>query len=232
MRQLWRRRTGIHVGVAATVAACSLVAFASPASAHANIVNGTTNCGSPTGATYQVTWTISNDWNLPETALVVAATGGTATVTPTSLTIPASGDGSGGAGLPPYASVTFVQTLDDSVAGSINVLVSSTYSDGYVTSNWSQVQAPTNCAPSAPSTIVPSTTSPSVAPTPAAPTPVIAAATSPTVPSQALAAAPAAIVQKIARSSGGAIKRPTLLATKLAPSKAESPITKVATFTG
>lgn len=237
--QQWQRRSGVHVGVAATIAAFSLVALASPASAHANIVSGTTSCGSPTGTSYQVIWKISNDWNLPETAHVVAATGGAATVSPTSLRIPASGNGSGSAGQLPYASVTLVQTLPDSVSGSINLNVTSTYSDDYATSDWGQVEAPTSCAPSAPTTTippitVPSTTLPatSAASASTAPTPAIATATSPTtVPPKALAATPAPVVHKIARSNKGA-KRPTLLASKLPPSKPVVPITKAATFTG
>ena len=233
-RQRWQRSSGVHVGVAATIAAFSLVALASPASAHANIVSGTTTCGPATGSSYQVTWRISNDWNLPETAHVIAATGGIATVSPTSLRISASGNGSGGDGQGPFASATLVQTLADSVSGSISVKVSSTYSDDYMTSNWGEVEAPTNCAPSVPTTTVPTTTVPSssAASAPTALTPVIAAATSPTtVPPQALAVATAPPVHKIAPSNNGG-KRPILLANKLPRSKPVVPITKAATFTG
>jgi hypothetical protein len=223
------RRGGIHLGVAATLAAFALVALSPAAFAHANIVSGTTSCGAPTSDGYQVNWSVTNDWNLPETARVTFATDGLGTLDLTSLQIPASGNGSGGAGQLPYASVTVVQTLSDSVTGSISVKVASTYSDGYTTTNSGQVAAPTDCATSVPTTTVP--------PPPPIPTPVIAAAVSPTtVPTTIPAAVPVTTVpaptaNKIANSTDSG-KRPTLLANALPPSKPVVPITKAATFTG
>jgi hypothetical protein len=244
--QRWQRRNGIHVGVAATITAFSLVALASPASAHSNIVSGTTSCALPNGTSYQVTWRISNDWNLPETVKVIAATGGAATVSPLSLTIAASGNGSGGAGHLPFASVTLVQTLPDPISGSIDVKVTGTYSDAYTTSNWGEVEAPTNCAPSVPTTTLPGvnvlpTTGPATAAASATtgPAPVIAASTSQAaVPPLALAATPAPILRKVGRSNKGATRptvsagKPVLLANKLPASKPVTPVLKAATFTG
>jgi len=210
------------------VTAFTLVALSPAAFAHANIISGIASCGSPTSTSYQVTWSVTNDWNLPETAQVTAATGGLSTLSLTSLRIQASGNGSGGAGQLPYESVTVVQTLSDSVTGSISVQVASTYSDGYTTSDLGQIAAPTDCAPTVPTTTVPTTT----VPPPTSPTPAIAAATSPTtIPAAAQVGTAAAPPKKIARSTNGA-KRPTLSAGALPPSKPVVPITKAATFTG
>jgi hypothetical protein len=228
----WHRRRGLHLGVAASIAAFTLVVLSPAAFAHANLISGITSCGSPTSASYQVTWTVANDWNLPETARVTAATGGLGTLSVTSLGIAASGNGSGGDGHLPYASVTLVQTLPDSVTGSISVNVASRYSDGYTTSNVGQLSAPTDCAPTVstvPTTTVPTTTVP---PAVINATPVIAAAVSPTtIPATPVAAPPAPTKNKIARSSNSG-KRPTLLAGALSPAKPVVPITKAATFTG
>jgi hypothetical protein len=226
----WWRRRGIHLGVAASIAAFTLVALSPAAFAHANIVSGVTSCGSPTGSGFQVTWSVSNDWNLPETAQVTAATGGLGTLSQTSLEIAASGNGAGGAGDLPYASVTVVQTLPDSMTGSISVNVASTYSDGYTTNNLGQIAAPTDCAATVPATTAPATTVPAP---PTSPTPAIAAAVSPTtIPTAAPVTKPAAPTTKKTAPSTHLAKRPTLLAGALPPSKPVVPITKAATFTG
>jgi hypothetical protein len=207
------------------ITAFGLVALSPAAFAHANIISGITSCGPPTSGTYQVTWSVTNDWNLPEIAHVTAASGGLGTLNLTSVGIPASGNGSGGAGQLPYASVTVVQTLWDSETGPISLNVASTYSDGYTTSNSGQVASPTDCAPTVPTT--------TVATPPPSPTPVIAAAVSPaTIPAAApTTTVPAPTQNKIARS-GTSAKRPTLLANALPRSKPVVPITKAATFTG
>jgi hypothetical protein len=224
------RRGGLHLGAAAMITAFGLVALSPAAFAHSNIISGITSCGAPTSGTYQVTWSVTNDWNLPETAHVTAASGGLGTLDLTSVKIPASGNGSGGAGQLPYASVTVVQTLWDSETGSISLNVASTYSDGYTTANSGQVASPTDCAPAVPVTTVPTTTVPTPPPSP---TPVIAAAISPaTIPAAApVATVPAPTQNKIARS-GTSAKRPTLLANSLPRAKPVVPITKAATFTG
>jgi hypothetical protein len=225
-----RLRGGIQVGAALTIAACTLVALSPAAFAHANIISGIASCGPPTGTSFQITWSVTNDWNLPETA-EVSATGGVGTLSAASLEIPASGNGSGGAGQLPYATVTTIQTLPNSVTGPISVNVSSRYSDGYRTSNIGQVAAPIDCAVTVPTTTVPTI----VPPPPTAAAPAIAAAISPTtLPSATTvmaASAPVPTENKVSRSSSSA-NRPTLLANKLPPSKPVVPITKAATFTG
>lgn len=235
MHPSWQwQRSGIRLGVAATVAALGLVASATPALAHANIVTATTSCPTVAGADYQISWTVANDWNLPETARVTYATGGRSTLTQTSFPIPASGNGSGGTGQYPYQSATIVQTLPQSVSGTVFLNVSGTYSDNYATSNSGQVTAPTNC-PSAPAV------TPTTIPAPAPVVPAIAATVSPTtIPPAAttimpaattIAAAPPTKKLKIGHSTKGA-KRPTLLASTLPTAKPHVPVTKAATFTG
>jgi hypothetical protein len=228
------RRSGIRMGVAATAATFGLVAMASPALAHANIVTGTSTCPTVAGGDYQITWNVTNDWNLPERARVTYVTGGVTTLSQASFMISASGNGSGGAGHMPYASVTVVQTLPQSVSGTISLNVSSTYSDNYATSNSGEITAPTNCPPAVAPT-------PTTIPAPAPVAPATAALVSPTtIPAAVPSAAPAATTiaatpptkkLKIGRSTTGA-KRPTLLASSLPPAKPHAPITKAATFTG
>jgi hypothetical protein len=223
------------MGVAATVATFGLVAVASPVLAHSNIITGTASCSTLAGVVdYEVTWTVTNNWNLPERARVTYATGGVTTLSQASFMIPASGNGAGGAGDMPYASVTVVQTLPQSVSGTIFLDVSSTYSDNYATSNSAEITAPTNC----PSALA---TAPTTIPAPAPVGPATAALVSPaTIPAAAasvapttttIPAAPPAKKLKIGRSTNGA-KRPTLLASTLPPAKPHAPITKAATFTG
>ena len=228
-RLLASRRSGIRIGVAATVAALSLMAVASPAFAHENFVTGTTSCATVPGTGYQVSWTITNDWNLSETANVTAATGGIATLSQPSVSIPASGNGSGGAGEMPYASVTIVQTLPPTVSGMIYLKVSSTFSDYFQTSNFGEVAAPTNCPVPTP------TTDPTEAAAPA-----IAALVSPTTVPTTVPSSPApSTIPTNAPPSGNktansttAATRPTLLNNVLPPAKPRVPIIKAATFTG
>jgi hypothetical protein len=226
------QRNGVYLGAALSVATLGLVATATPALAHANIIAGTSSCSTVPGADYQVTWTISNDWNLPETGHVTYATGGGATLSQTSVAIPPSGNGSGGSGQMPYQSVTVVQTLPQSVTGAIFLNTSSTYSDNYVTSNSGEITAPTNCPPALPPTTIP----------PPAPVgPATAALVSPTTipvvvpsvapPTTTIPTSPPATKLRVGNSINGA-KRPTLLASTLPPSKPHAPIIKAASFTG
>jgi hypothetical protein len=226
------RRDGIRLGGAAAVATLALVVVASPVLAHANIISGTSSCSTLAGAVDdQVTWTISNNWNLPENARVTYATGGVTTLSQASFMIPASGNGSGGAGQMPYASVTVEQTLPQPVSGSIFFDVSSVYSDGFATSNSGEIAAPTNCASAL--------ATPPTIPPPASVSPATAALVSPTtIPVAALGVAPPTTTppvtlsaKKLNHSTNGA-KRPTLLASKLPPAKPQVPVTKAATFTG
>jgi hypothetical protein len=224
------RGRGIRVGVAVTIAAFSLAMIASPAFAHADIVSGTTGCGSSSGTSYEIIWSVANDWNLPET-VEATATSGAATLSDTSFEIPASGNGFGGAGQLPYESVIVVQSLPDSVTGPISLTVAGRYQDGYTTSNSGEVAAPTNCARTAPTPTVP-TTLPVVPSTSATPAPVGASPPPTTAPpASSVPSPPAPKVKKVARSKKG-LKRPTLLANSLPNAKPTAPISKAAAFTG
>jgi hypothetical protein len=233
MHPQWRRN-GAYVGIAVTVAALGLVVSATPALAHANVVTATTSCPTVAGADYQVTWTVANDWNLPETAHVSYATGGSNSLSQTTLAIPASGNGTGGTGQLPYKSVSVVQTLPQSLTGTLFFNVSGTYSDSYATSNSGQITAPTNCPP-----VVTPTPTTIAGPAPVAPAnaalvspttiPATPAAVSP--PTTIAATPPPAKKLKIGHSANG-LKRPTLLASTLPPAKPHVPITKAANFTG
>jgi hypothetical protein len=213
-----------------TVATLGLVASATPALAHSNISTATSSCPTVAGANYQITWSVSNDWNLPETAHVTYATGGGTTLSETSFAIAASGNGDGGTGQLPYQSVSIVQMVPQSVSGTVFLDVSSTYSDNYEVSNSGEITAPTNCPPVVPTTV------PAAAPV----VPVIAASVSPaTIPPAASVIAPTTTIPtsppatnlKVANSTNGA-KRPTLLASSLRPSKPQVPVVKAASFTG
>jgi hypothetical protein len=225
-----RHRNGIYLGVAVSLAALGIVVSATPALAHANIITGTSTCSTTAGADYQITWTVANDWNLPETASVTYATGGNSTLSETSFTIPASGNGTGGAGQLPYQSVTVIQTLPQSVSGAISLDVSGTYSDSYETSDSGGITAPTNCPPASP----PTTTTTVPAPAPGA-----AASASPTtipvvVPSvvPTTTTIPTPPPTKKIRVAAKSAKRPTVLSSALPAAKPHAPITKAATFTG
>jgi hypothetical protein len=231
IRSLTRRhRNGIYLGVTVTLAALGIVASATPALAHANIITGTSSCSTAAGADYQIAWTVANDWNLPETASVTSATGGSNTLSQTSFTIPASGNGTGGAGQLPYQSVTVIQTLPQSVSGTIVLEVNGTYSDSYETSNSGGITAPTNCPPASP----PTTTTTVPAPAPLAPVPTSPTTTPAVVPSVAATTTtiptppPTKKISVAARST----KRPTVSASALPAAKPHVPITKAATFTG
>jgi hypothetical protein len=227
-----RHRNGIYLGAALTLAAVGIVVSATPALAHANIITGTSSCSTTAGADYQITWTVANDWNLPETASVTYATGGSNTLSQTSFTIPASGNGTGGAGQLPYQSVTVVQTLPQSVSGTIVLNVNGTYADSYETSNSGGITAPTNCPPSSPTpttTTVPAPTP--VAPASASPTtiPVVVPGVAPTTTTTTIPTPPPAKKIRVAAKSS---KRPTVSASALPAAKPHAPITKAATFTG
>jgi hypothetical protein len=224
-----RHRNGIYLGVAVTLAALGIVVSATPALAHANIITGTSSCSTAAGADYQITWTVANDWNLPETVSVTYATGGSDTLSQTSFTIPASGNGTGGAGQLPYQSVTVIQTLPQSVSGTIILDVSGTYTDSYEASNSGGTTAPTNCPPPSPTT----TTTTVPAPAPVAPPP----ASTTTIPAVVPSVAPTTTIPtppptKTIKVAAKSTKRPTVTASALPAAKPHVPITKAATFTG
>jgi hypothetical protein len=226
------QRSGVRLGVAGAVAALGLVATATPALAHANIVTATTSCPTVAGGDYQVTWTVANDWNLPETVQVDYVTGGTSTLAEGSFSIAASGNGTGGTGQLPYQSTSVVQSLPQTVTGTLFFRVSGTYSDDYAASNVGQITAPTDC----PAIAAPT---PTTIASPAPVTPVIAATVSPTtIPTVTPPVTPATTITSAAppvkkfKVGQNGLKRPTLLASSLPPAKPTTPVTKAATFTG
>jgi hypothetical protein len=245
------RRRRLHrtagLGLLIAVTATGLLGFGTAASAHANIVSGAVSCASPLGSGYQVVWTVSNDWNLSETAQVVAATGGLSSLSALSLSIPASGNGGGGNGLEPYAAVTTVQSLPASASGAIVINVASVYADGFTTVDAGEINLPGNCsAPSTTTTTTTTTTEVTTTTVPAAvSTTTLAAlpATSPQVPSTTVANVELGAngvttpVQPVVAAAHGLAptKRPphpTLRANQLGAAKPATPIVEQASFTG
>jgi hypothetical protein len=132
-----RGRTGRHAsylrrvvkgGLASAVAIVGLVAFATPAFGHDNIVNATASCASPAGSGYTIVWTLQNDFNATETGSVTSVTGGLSTLSSTTFSIAASPG-------QPYSSTTLTQTLPPSASGPITINISSTWSDSFSTTD-------------------------------------------------------------------------------------------------
>ena len=121
-------RRVVQGGLASAVAVVGLVAFATPAFAHDNIVSATANCASPAGSGYTVVWTVQNDYNATETGSVTSVTGGLSTLSSTTFSIAASPG-------QPYSSTTVTQTLPPSASGPITIDISSTWSDSYSTTD-------------------------------------------------------------------------------------------------
>ena len=115
-------------GLASAVAVVGLVAFATPAFAHDNIVSATASCASPAGSGYTIDWTVQNDYNATETGSVTSVTGGLSTLSSTTFSIAASPG-------QPYASTTVAQTLPPTASGLITIDISSTWSDSYSTTD-------------------------------------------------------------------------------------------------
>jgi hypothetical protein len=115
-------------GLASALAVVGLVAFATPAFAHDNLVNATASCANPAGSGYTIVWTIQNDFNATETGSVTSVTGGLATLSSTAFSIAASPG-------QPYSSTTVTQTLPPSASGLITIDISSTWSDSFSTTD-------------------------------------------------------------------------------------------------
>jgi hypothetical protein len=246
--------TNLGLGGAITVA--GVLGFGTAAYAHANIVSGVVTCASPLGSGYQVAWTVSNDWNLSETAQVVSVTGGVASLSAFSLAIPASGNGAGGKGSLPYASTTLRQSLPGSASGAIVIDVSSVYADHFTTTNAGEVNLPTSCSPPAAMTpAVTTTTIPAVVTTTTvvAPPAAVPQVPSTTVPNTdtALPQVPSTTVPNIDVETSAASNplqpaelavrgestakrplRPTLLANEITVAKPAKPIVEQAALTG
>jgi hypothetical protein len=112
------------------------------ASAHDNSVTGVASC-SPVGASWDITWTIANDYNLSETASVLSATGGVGTVSGSPVNIAAS------PGMP-YKTGTMTQVLPGSTTGTATITVQGTWSDNFTTTDQGNVSLPKACVPPSP----------------------------------------------------------------------------------
>ncbi len=121
-------RRAIKGGVASALAVVGLVAFATPAFAHDNIVSATASCANPAGSGYTIVWTMQNDYNEPETGSVTSVTGGLSTLSSRTYSIAASPG-------QPYSSTTVTQTLPPSASGPITIDISSSWSDSFSTTD-------------------------------------------------------------------------------------------------
>ncbi len=114
--------------MASALVVVGLVAFATPAFAHNDLVSATASCASPAGSGYTIVWTIQNDFNLTETGSVTSVTGGLPTLSSTTYSIAASpGE--------PYSSTTLTQNLPATASGTITIDISSQWSDGFSTTD-------------------------------------------------------------------------------------------------
>ncbi len=110
-------------GLASAIAVVGLVAFSTPAFAQDNAITANASCSSPLGSGVQITWTIANDSNVPETGSVTSATGGPGSLNSTAYSIAASPG-------QPSQTATLTQTLPAGTTGPITLDVSSTWSGG------------------------------------------------------------------------------------------------------
>jgi hypothetical protein len=97
-------------------------ALVTDASAHANIVQGTSVCNQTNG-TYTITWTVANDYNLSDTVSAVSDTGG-GTLAGLPATIAASPQ-------TPYNTATVTQTGVPGTTTSAVLTINGVWSDGY-----------------------------------------------------------------------------------------------------
>ena len=146
-----RRRT-VNAGVAAGILLVSVVGSVlvdpTAAFAHSNYVSGVATCAN-VGANIDITWTVSNDYNLTETATVTSATGGVGTVSGSPANIAASPG-------QPYKFAIMKQVLPGTTTGSATLGVKGVWSDNYSTTDWGTVTLPTGCvAPPATVTTAP-----------------------------------------------------------------------------
>ncbi len=130
-RSLGGVRGAITGGVASALVVVGAVAFATPAYAQdatqstpGSSITSTASCNSPLGTGVQITWTLANDSNVPETGSVTTVTGGSGTLNATTYTIPPSSRQS-------TETATLTQALPDGTPGVITLEVSSTWADGH-----------------------------------------------------------------------------------------------------
>ena len=134
-----RLRHVVTGAAASALAIVGLVAFATPAFAHDNLISANASCASPLGSGYTIVWTVQNDFNLAETGSVTSVTGGLSTLSSTTFGIAASPG-------QPYSSATLTQTLPATASGLITLDISSRWSDGFsATDTASYDISPLNC---------------------------------------------------------------------------------------
>lgn len=196
--RVWPRRA-VQVSLASGVAAMGLLVLAPNAFAHADLVSGVVTCASTPGAGYDIAWSVTNDYNLSETAHVTAVTGGISEITPSSFGISASGNGSGGNGVLPYKSVSLSQVLPSTASGTVDLTVASLWSDGFAASSSGAVTLPTTCQIAVPPAITPPTTVTTIAPV-VPPTTVPPTTVPPVVPPVAPPVTAAVVVPKLGLS--------------------------------
>lgn len=150
---LGRRVVLLTSGLAA--ASAGFMVLATGASAHDNSLTGVVSCiDTSTTATYSITWTVANDYNLPETATVTNATpGGVSSVTPTTLHIASTPDPSN----PSFGTV--IQTLPSTDTGTVDLYVHGEWSDGWAITDNGVTTLPQSCSPTTTTTTSTSTTS-------------------------------------------------------------------------
>ena len=122
-RRAGRVRGVVMGGLASAIAVVGLVAFSTPAFAQDNAITASASCSSPLGNGVQITWTIANDSNVPETGSVTSATGGLGSLNSAAYSIAASPG-------QPSQTATLTQTLPAGTTGVITLDVSSTWSGG------------------------------------------------------------------------------------------------------
>jgi uncharacterized repeat protein (TIGR01451 family) len=131
----WRRRM-MQAALAASLVLIGMVAFGTVASAHDNVIVGVASCASPLGSGYDVTWTISNEWDQTEVGTVTAVTGGLSTLHETTFTIGAQNDayvvhGSSRSATLPYLSTTLTQKLPAGESGVVTLSTNGKWADGF-----------------------------------------------------------------------------------------------------
>ena len=138
-----RLRHVVTGAAASALAMVGLVAFATPAFGHNNLISANASCASPLGSGYTIAWTIQNDFNEPETGSVTSVTGGLSTLNSSTFDIAASPG-------QPYSSTTLTQTLPATASGLITLDTLTRWSDGFSTTDAGSYDlTPLNCgAPS------------------------------------------------------------------------------------
>ena len=132
-------RRVVQGGLASALAVVGLVAFATPAFAHHDIISASASCSPPLGSGFTVTWTIQNDFNLTQTGSVTSITYGLSTLNHTTYSIAASpGE--------PYSFTTLTQTLPATASGTITIDVSNEWSDGLKSTLSSSYSLSLDCA--------------------------------------------------------------------------------------